>query len=57
MQLDYVPKQLHVDALRLGSIFEYAVNYPEHYFDITNSSKVDPHIAEINRFRFLLKDL
>lgn len=56
MKLDYLQKQLHVDALRLSSICE-ANNYPENYLDIINASKVDPHLGDVNELRVLLTDL
>lgn len=56
MKLDYLQKQLHVDALRLSSICE-ANNYPENYLDIINASKVDPHLGNVNELRVLLTDL
>ena len=56
MKLDYLQKHLEVDALRLSSISE-ASNYPEHFLDIVNASRIDPRLGDTDQLQSLIRNL
>lgn len=56
LKLDYLQKELHVDALRLNSICQ-ASDFPENYLDIVNATSIDPRIGDINQLQNLITDL
>lgn len=56
LKLDYLQRELHVDALRLNSICQ-ASDYPENYLDIVNATRIDPRLGDTNELQNLIADL
>lgn len=56
LKLEYLHNELHVDALRLNSIFQ-SINYPENFLDIVNASRVDPLLGDSQNLQILIAEL
>lgn len=55
-RLDYLQKELHVDVVRLNSVFQ-AEHDESHPSDITNVTVLDPRLGDDKQFHHLLKSL